>query len=171
MRAKRWIPALKWALFALLTLFAWLTQTTLLGRHTFFGSHLSLFPVAAVSVAVMCGAERGSLFCLIAGILYCFTGADMGPVTLVAVTLTGALAGGACQTFFRRHLAPCAMFAALALLLSDGSILLLKLYFTGARPAGIFAQTFAGLGLSLLSVATFFPLSYAISRIGGERHG
>ena len=95
----------------------------------------------------------------------------MGPVTLVAVTLTGALAGGACQTFFRRHLAPCAMFAALALLLSDGSILLLKLYFTGARPAGLFAQTFAGLGLSLLSVAAFFPLSTAISRIGGERHG
>ena len=171
MRKKKLLRILKWALFALLTLFAWLTQTTLFGQRTFLGSHLSLFPVAAVSVAVMCGAEKGSLFCLIAGILYCFTGADMGPVTLVAITLVGALAGGACQSFFRRHLAPCAIFAALVLLCSDGVILLLKLYFTDAHPAGVFSQAFGGLFCSLLSVLVFFPLSYAISRIGGEQIG
>ena len=159
---------LKWALYALLALLALLVQDTVLGGRRFFGGQLSLVPVAAVSVAVMTGAEAGSLFCLLCGAVYCLTGADSGPVTLVALTVSGALAGGLCSVFFQRSFVPCLLFCALALLLSDGAIFLLKLYFRQALPGMFVRQLLPRLGLSLASTLVFFPLSYAICRIGGR---
>ena len=163
----RTLTVLRWALLAIVSLCAYLIESVVLGGHTFFGGRISLLPVAAVCTALLTGAEPGGLFCLICGILYAFTGADMGVITLVAITFTGVLAGGACQVFFRRHLVPAVLFSALGLLLSDGLIYVLKVFFSvsaGVQPL----QVLAGMGLSLLSVLVFFPLCYAISRIGGE---
>ncbi len=167
----KYLPVLRWALNALLVLAAFLVQSVCFGRNGIGGATVSLFPVAAVAVALCSGAEQGSLFCLIAGALYALTGADMGPVTLVAMTLVGALAGGACQIFFRRHLVPALLFAALVLILSDGVIYLLKLYFGSARLSQLFTSLLPGMGISLCSMLLAFPLSYRISRIGGETYG
>ncbi len=168
---RKYLPILRWALFAALVLLAYLVQTVVLGGRTFWGAKLSLVPVAAVSVALMCGAEQGSLFCLLCGVVYCFTGADMGALTLVAITFAGALAGGACEAFFKRHLLPCILFAALALLLSDGLSFLLKLYLGQTQPERFLTAALPGMALSLASVLAFFPLSYCIAKIGGERNG
>jgi len=167
----KYLPVLRWVLNALLVLVAFLMQSVALGRNGIGGTPVSLFPVAAVAVALCSGAEQGSLFCLIAGCFYALTGADMGAVTLVAVTLVGALAGGACQVFFRRHILPALLFGFAVLLLSDGAIFLLKLYFGSAQPETFLRFVLPGMGLSLASMAVFFPLSWLISRIGDESYG
>ena len=168
---KQYRRAMSWVLYALMVVTAFLLQSVVFGSNIFFTYKLDLLPVAAISAALFLGAERGSLFCLLAGVFYCFTGADMGPVVLVGLTLCGALAGGVCQAYFKKHLIPCALFAALALALCDGSIFLLKLYFRQTQLPVLTETVLPGLGLSLASVLLFFPVSWGIARIGGEGHG
>lgn len=163
--------AIRWVLYALMMIVAFLLQSVVFGGDTFFRYKLDLVAVAAICAAIFLGAERGSLFCLIVGVFYCFTGADMGPVSLVALSFCGAVAGGACARFFKQHIVPCALFAALALALSDGMIFLLKLYFRQTQ-LPVFAETvLPGLAISLLSVVLFFPVSWGIAKIGGDSHG
>ena len=167
----KYLAVLRWARNALLVLAAFLIQSVCFGRNGLAGARLSLFPVAAVAVALCNGAEKGSLFCLIAGMMYALTGADMGTVTLVAVTLVGTLAGGACQIYFRQHLVPALLFGALVLILSDGVIFALKMYFGVAHLSQFYTSLLPGMGISLGSMFLAFPLSWKISRIGGEVYG
>ena len=163
--------AIRWVLYALMVMLAFLAQSVVFGSNVFFSFKLDLVAVAAISAALFVGAEKGSLFCLIVGVFYCFTGADMGPVTLVALTVCGALAGGACQAYFKKHLIPCALFSALALVLCDGSIFLLKLYFRQTQLPVLTETVLPGFAFSLLSVLLFFPISWLIARIGGDANG
>ncbi len=157
--------------YSLLMVFAFLLQSVVFSSGTFFPFKLDLLSVAAVCAALFLGAERGSLFCLVTGVVYCFTGADMGPITLVVICFCGALAGGACEKFFKKNLIPCALFAALALALADGTIFLLKLYFGETRPELFLARILPGLGISLMFTVIFFPLSWLIAKIGGDDRG
>lgn len=163
--------AIRWVFYALMVLVAFLLQSVAFASNIFFSFKLDLVVVAAISAALFLGAERGSLFCLAVGVVYCFTGADMGPVVLVGLTFCGALAGGACQAYFKKHLIPCALFAALALALCDGSIFLLKLYFMQTRLPVLTETVLPGLAASLAGVLIFFPVSWAIARIGGDTNG
>lgn len=163
--------AIRWVLYALLIVAAFLLQSVVFASRIFFPFKLDLVVVAAISAALFVGAEKGSLFCLIVGVFYCFTGADMGPVVLVILTFCGALAGGACQAYFKKHLIPCALFAALTLVLCEGTIFLLKLYFRQTQLAGLTGTVLPGLLASLASVLFFFPISWGIARIGGDTNG
>ncbi|MBO6054900.1 MAG: hypothetical protein J6P31_05210 [Oscillospiraceae bacterium] len=167
----KYLAVLRWALNALLVLAAFLVESVCFGRDGVAGARLSLFPVAAVAVALCSGAAQGGMFCLIAGILYALTGTDMGTITLVAVTLVGTLAGGACQVYFRQHLLPALLFGALVLILSDGTIFALKLYLGIAHLSKLYTSVLPGMAMSLGSMLLAFPLSWKISRIGGEVYG
>ena len=163
--------AIRWVLYALLIVAAFLLQSVVFASRIFFPFKLDLVVVAAISAALFVGAEKGSLFCLFVGVFYCFTGADMGPVVLVILTFCGALAGGACQAYFKKHLIPCALFAALALVLCEGTIFLLKLYFRQTQLAVFTEMVVPDLIASLASVLLFFPVSWGIARIGGDTNG
>lgn len=66
---------------------------------------------------------------------------------------------------------PAALFAAMALILNDGVIFLLKLYFQQTRPAVFLQEVLPGMLLSLAGVVLFFPLSWWIAKAGGDRNG
>ena len=117
-----------WGLYALLFLAVLLVQTVVFGRMRFFGVKLNLMPVVIVCVGLWTGHEAGGLFGLLAALAWFLTGADDGSLSIVSFTLSGILAGWACDNLFRRRLFPCLVLCLAALLAHEGVLFLLKFF-------------------------------------------
>ena len=58
----RYKKAVMWALYALLMLTVFVIQGVVFGRTRYFGTKLSLLPVALACIAMHAGAENGGVF-------------------------------------------------------------------------------------------------------------
>lgn len=74
-----------WALYALLLLAVAVIQGVIFGRARYFGTKLSLIPVAVACIAMHGGAEDGGVFGLAAGLFWCLSGGDGGGVLIICV--------------------------------------------------------------------------------------
>ena len=156
-----------WGLYALLFLAVLLVQTVVFGRMRFFGVKLNLMPVVIVCVGLWTGHEAGGLFGLLAALAWFLTGADDGSLSIVSFTLSGILAGWACDNLFRRRLFPCLVLCLAALLAHEGVLFLLKFFLEGADSAlALWVPVTAG--LSLLTAPVIYLLSKAIGKAGGN---
>ena len=78
---------LRWSLYALLLLTAMLVQTVVLGNHTLWGAKPDFVPVVIACVCLREGAQRGGLFALLGSIFWALSGADMGSVYIIVLTV------------------------------------------------------------------------------------
>ena len=74
----RYKKALMWALYGLLLLVVMVLQDVVFGRARYFGTKLSLIPVAVACISMHGGAEEGGAFGLAAGTFWCLCGGDGG---------------------------------------------------------------------------------------------
>lgn len=77
---------LKWSLYALLLVLLSIAQDVLLSRLRVNGATTELVPCAIFLICVLEGSERGSIFALVASLLYLFSGTAAGPYSMVAIT-------------------------------------------------------------------------------------
>lgn len=122
---------LMWALYALFFLIVLLVQDAVLSKYTVHGARVVLVPVAAACVAVHTDAERGGLFCLLAGLFWTLTGASDGGLMLLCMTFSGAVCGYLCSSFFHPRVLPAVVLSmlGLALCLCVGG--LIRMYLEG----------------------------------------
>lgn len=154
-----------WALYALLFLFTLLVQSLVFGRTRFFGVKLSLIPVCVACVAMLVGHEAGGLFALLAGLFWCWSGADGGALCLFTLTVIGIAAGYLCDNVFTPSLLPALGLSFLALLLHEGVLFLSKYSLHGASLS--MAQSLPlQAGLSLLACPVLYLLAKAIRKAG-----
>lgn len=153
---------LKWVLYVATIILLLVIQDVIMSRLSILGATTDLVVCAILIITVLEGTEIGSLFVLIASLLYYFSGSSPGPYTVALLT---ALGMGA--TLFRQAL----------LHRSPGSILFasgaaLMLYEIGTFTVGLLqGLTYWGrLGVFLLtgilSCAVMIPLYPLIHRIG-----
>lgn len=101
---ERYKKALMWALYALLLLAVAVIQGVIFGRARYFGTKLSLIPVAVACIAMHGGAEDGGVFGLAAGLFWCLSGGDGGGVLIILCTLCALAAGYLCDRYLNRNL-------------------------------------------------------------------
>ena len=65
---------LKWTLYALILLILSVLQDVVLSRFRLFGATTDLIPCTIILICMIEGSHRGSLFALISGCLYLFSG-------------------------------------------------------------------------------------------------
>lgn len=150
---------IKWLVYAVALLPVWFLEVYVLNRISFFGVSPMLLPLAAVSVAVLEGAEPGAVFGLAVGVLCDAIYGSAGSMTL-SIALLGAAAGIAAQYLVRQNLVGC-------LLCSAGALFFIDLFRVGRRLILHVAPLPVLLGVAVpeffLSLA-FVPLVYAIFR-------
>ena len=157
-----------------MTLYVVVLLLALLFEEAVFGAmHLSfmpcVMPVAVVSIALWEGMERGCIFGLVAGCLRAWsTSLSMyGAWAIVALTLTGAAAGLLTERYLLNGWKTVFSISAPAILLLDG-IYVIAGVISGTLPVGAFFNQFVPACLiSLFFCCLFFPLTQAVSRIGG----
>lgn len=158
---------LRWTLFGLLCVLALLVQDTMLFRLNIFGAGTDLVPCMILMITCLQGAEQGSIFALVASVLYFFSGSAPGPYVVPLITIFAVLAVIFRQACLRKGLFSILISTGLGLLCYELCLFGIGLFLehTLAQWAGTMLLTAL---LSLAAVPVAYPIARAIGKIGGE---
>lgn len=157
----------KWVFYGIFLVLLSVIQDVVLSRVRVSGATTELVPCLIFLICLIEGSHTGSLFSLIAGLFYLFSGTAPGPYSMVAIVY---LSIGACilrQALLQENFASVLLCAAGAMLLYEltnfvfGLFLGLTLF---SRIHGFLITA----GLSLLAVPICYPIAKAINAFGGH---
>ena len=157
----------KWIFYSLLLVILSVVQDVLLSKVRLLGATTELIPCTIFLICLIEGSHTGSIFSLIAGLLYLFSGTAPGPYSMVAIVFFSI---GACilrQAFLQESFSSvmlCAAAAMLAYVLTNFAFGLFLGLTRFSRIYGFFITA----GLSLLTVPLFYPVVKAIHAFGGQ---
>lgn len=159
---------LKWSLYALVCLFLLIVQDTIMARFRFFGGTTDLVVCALLLITVVEGTDRGSIFILIASLLYFFSGSAPGAFAVALLTIFGIGAAIFRQAYWYRNERSILLCTGIALMTYElgvfGAGLFLELTHIGRF--GAFLMT--GI-LSCVLLLPLYPLIDRIGRMGGTQ--
>ena len=159
---------LKWTLYGVLLVVLSLLQDAVLCKVRIMGAITELVPVGIFVICLLEGAESGSIFALVASLLYLFSGTAAGPYTMLFITV---LAVGV--TIWRQAYLQKGFVAAL-LCAGAATVSLQMLQFV----TGLFLQVtlpgrYVGFlitaGLSVLAIPVLYPIVLGGGGVGGGR--
>ena len=160
----RWI---KWGSIVGILVLLSVIQDVLMSRALIFGTTTELVAAAILLITVMEGIQSGSMFVLIASLLYYFSGTAPGPYAVAVLTVLGI---GACmfrQLYWHRNSGSIILCAGLALMLYEMIAFGIGI-FNGLTYWGR-AMAFVTKGLiSWAVMLPLYPLIHAIGEIGGN---
>ena len=157
---------LRWTLYSVLFLLTMLIQTIVLPQIKLTGITLCIVPIGIVCVAVREGAEKGALFALITGLIFCLSGISEGPLYIVLFTLSAALSGAICDSYYTRSFFPGLVLSLMSLALCEGLVFLFRVSTAGTDGALWHTVLLPAILLSLLAYPLIYLSAWAISRIG-----
>ena len=157
---------LRWTLYAVLFLAAMLLQTIVFPQIKLTGITLCVVPTCVACVAVREGAERGTLYAILTGVLFCLSGVSEGPLYIVLLALTAALAGAICDNFYTRSFVPALVLSLMGLAICEGLVFLFRVNTAGTDAALWHTVLLPEILLSALAFPPFYLGAWAISRIG-----
>ena len=99
---KQQLRALRWILFSAVCLVGLLAQDVLLYRINVLGGCTDVVPCLILMVAVLQGAENGSVFTLILSVLYYFSGSSPGFYVIPMLTVVTVFVVIFRQAFLRQ---------------------------------------------------------------------
>lgn len=141
---------------------ALVVQDCIMSRIHLFGATTDLGVAAVLLVALLEGTETGSIFALVAGIVYYFSGSAPGAYCVGLMTVPALLCGLFRQKFWRRSTGSMILCSAIAMLIYElglyGTAVFLGL--TRWNRLSYFLLT------ALYSIVVMIPLYQLIYRIG-----
>ena len=158
---------LKWGLYAALLLFVSVVQDVILSRMRLMGATTELIPCVIFLIYILEGSQKGSVFTLIASLLYLFSGTAPGTYSMVAITFCGV---GVCifrQAYLQERFSSAMLCVTVAMVLYVLSNFAFGLFLGLTVPARFWGFLITA-GLSLLAVPLLYPLLKAIGKIGGQ---
>ena len=158
---------LKWSLYAAVCVAMLIIQDVIMSRVSIFGATTDLAVCAMLLICVLEGTETGSIFILVASLVYLFSGSTPGAYVVVILTFVGVGATMFRQAYWHRGLGSTVACAGAALMLYELILFVVGLVMrlTLLRRLGVFLITG---GLSVAVMLPLYPLVYKIGSIGGE---
>ncbi len=159
---------LKWVFYGAMLVLLSVIQDVLLSKARLFGSTTELIPCAIFLICILEGAHVGSVFSLVASLLYLFSGTAPGPYSMVAITF---FAIGACifrQAFLQESFSSAFLCTAVAMVLYVLCNFAFGL-FLGLTPGSRFFGFLLTALLTLPSVPILYPIFKAIGAFGGQQ--
>lgn len=158
---------LKWGLYAAVCVLLLVIQDVIMCRVSFFGGSTDLAVSAILLITVLEGSENGSVFVLVASLIYLFSGSAPGPYAVALLTFFGVGATLLRQVFWHRSLSSTVFCGGIAIMLYEMTVFVIGLLMrlTLLNRVSVFAVT--GL-LSWAVMLPLYPLFYTIGKIGGE---
>ncbi len=156
---------LRWLLFAVLLVVVSVLQDVVLCRMDIYGATTDLVPLTVFLICVQIGADRGAIFCLIAAMVYKFSGSAPGYYSMALIPVLALLAAMLRQSYFRRSFSSVFLCVTAAIVLYEMSVFVCGLIFLNTTPQ----RALRFLATGLLSAATcpiLYPITKAIDNIG-----
>lgn len=164
---KQTLQVLKWGMYTLFLVLISVVQDVLLSPVRIYGATTELIPCAIFIISILQGPQRGSVFALVASLLYLFSGSAPGIFAMVSITF---LSVGVCmfrQVFLQEGFFSCLLCTAGAMIAYELLNFLFGLVLGLTIPPR-FVGFLITAGLTLLAIPVIYPLAKAIDRIGGQ---
>ena len=157
---------LKWGLYGLVCLLLLVVQDVILCRVSIFGGGTDLCVSAILLITVLEGTESGSIFALVASLLYLFSGSAPGPYCVALITILGIGAAIFRQLFWQRTFTSIVFCSGVVMMMYEMIVFIIGILMelTLLNRAAVFATT--GL-ISWAVMLPLYPLCYKICKIGG----
>lgn len=165
--ARQWKALLKWTIYGMLFLLTLMFQTVILAKHPPFGVKPNLVAPLLVCVCIREGAERGGVFALLTALIWCFSGADYGNLSVAILPVCAILSAVLCRAVLTARLIPTLLFCLLTGLIHESAIFALKVLLAGVSPRCFVSVVLPAVGLSLPAVPLQYLLAKTIGKIGG----
>ena len=157
---------MKWGLYALVCVAALLIQEVIMSRFHFFGGTTDLPVCAILLITVIEGIETGSIFVLLASLIYFFSGSAPGAFAVALLTIYGIGAAIFRQAYWHRNRRSIVLCAAIALMTYEFSVFAAGLFLELTHFGRVGAFLVTGL-ISCVLLLPLYPLIDRIGRIGG----
>lgn len=158
---------LRWGLLILTCVMALVIQDCIMSRIHLFGATTDLAVAAILLVAIQEGTETGSIYALLAGVVYFFSGSAPGAYCVALLTIPALLCGLFRQKFWRRSTGSLLLCSAIAMLIYE-----LGLYgtaiFLGLTRWDRFSYFLLTAAYSILVMIPLYQLIHRIGCIGGH---
>lgn len=156
---------LKWTLYTLVLLVLSLLQDVLLCRFRLYGGTTELVPCAIFLICLLEGVENGSVFALIASLVYLFSGSAAGYYSVVFITVLAVVVTAFRQGYLQRGFSAALLCVAVALLVYEMLVYGITLFLGQIRPNAVIGFLVTA-GLSLPAVPVLYPICLWIG--GGD---
>ena len=157
----------KWALYTLTIVLCLVVQEVIMSRIRIFGATTDLAVCAIFLITILEGTEVGSLFVLIASVLYYFSGSAPGAYCVALMTALGVICVIFRQMYWHRSKGSIILCAAIAVFLYETSLFVVGLLMelTAWSRLGVFLLNGA---FSAAALIPLYPLIHKIGLIGGN---
>ena len=157
----------KWVLYILTCILCLVVQDVILSQLPLFGACTDLAVCAILLITVLEGSEIGSVFVLIASLLYYFSGSAPTAVCIGLLTYTGVLSTLFRQMYWHRSKGSILLCSMIALTVYEMSLFVTGLYegLTIFSRIGSFALTSI---YTCIAMIPLYSLIYKIGLIGGN---
>jgi cell shape-determining protein MreD len=157
----------RWSLYAAVCILALLLQDVFLCRAELFGAVPDIVPCLILMICTMQGAEIGSIFALVASLLYLFSGTAPGVYSMVTITFLGVGSTLLRQVFLQDRFSSCMLCTLGATVLCQLGNFVFGLILGLTVPDRFFGFVITAV-LSLLVVPLIYLVTKAIYRIGDQ---
>ncbi len=153
---------LRWALYAGMCVLMLVLQDVLMSRLAIMGATTDLAPAVILLIAVMENSEVGSLFALIAGVLYFFSGSAPLAYCVIFLTVFGMFFSLFRQQYLHRSIGSVVVCSGAAMIAYELALWGIGLFFGLTRfdRLGKFFLT------GVYSTAAMVPLYWILNKIG-----
>ena len=158
---------LKWGLYSAVCVAGLVLQDSMLARARLFGGCFDVTPALIVLICVLEGSENGSLFALLASMVYVFSGTGQGYYCIAILTLAALLATAVRQSYLRRGAGSDLICVGGAMMLYEMGVFTAGLLqgLTYRARWGVFFMTAV---ISTLTAGAVYALLKYIGTIGGN---
>ena len=153
---------LKWSLYALVLILLSVVQDVLLSRFRILGATTELVPCGIFLICLLEGIERGSVFALIASLLYLFSGTAAGVYSMVFLTALAIFATAVRQSYLQSGFPAAMLCTGVGLVLYEMLVFLIGVFLEKA----LFSQVVSPLvttGLTMIAAPLIYWIVHAIS--------
>ena len=158
---------LKWVCYALVLTLLSVLQDVILTRFRVNGATTDMVPCGIFLICLAEGTESGSIFALIASMLYLFSGTAPGPYAMVFITFLAVVSTAFRQGYLQKGFGAAMLCMTVAMLVYEMLTFATGL-FLGVTYADRFVVFLLTSVFSLLTVPALYLLCKLIGKIGGE---
>lgn len=157
----------KWSLYVLAIVLSLVVQDVLMSRIRIFGATTDLPVCAILLITVIEGTEVGSVFVLIASVLYYFSGSAPGAYCIILITALGIAAVMFRQLYWHRSKGSIVLCSAIAMVLYELGLFIIGVMssLTPLSRLGVFLLNGC---FSSAALIPLYPLIHKIGLIGGN---
>jgi len=158
---------LKWCLYGAVLLVLSILQDVILCHMRIFGASTDLVPCGIFLICILEGIHTGSVFALVASLIYLFSGTAPGTYAMVLLVVLAVIICVFRQAYLQKDFASVVLCTAVGMLAYELSVFAFGVFLNYTSPGRVLGFCITAI-LSAVAAPALYPIAAWIRSLGGE---